>query len=467
MSGSPKYTSVALSYQRRQAEAAARARRAEQRRQRQAEREAQLRAAEEQRAQRRLAREAEQLNKLLDDARRAAAAQVASASAVVAQAQHDIAAAGATALADQMRALQAEVSALESRVRSAADGTGADLRDYERSAESLRARALTLRASAFQTAGLAGRQLVLDDLRRRFAAVRADVTVLDAAQLARCAEVLDQLEAAAGQAQGVRFEALHGTAEHTVASLERKVADASAPPAPRHRNEADRVRAAKEAAAAQERMDYAAARLAVLSESARSAISDAAAFGAHAVHELLTSAVAAAEAAVAAGAADALAEVDRLATLLPDAEAQLDEAVAAYERRAELAAALREALTGRGLTFAGGQDDADGRFVLAFERPGGAAYTATIGNDASGELTLSYAIEGEPDVAVLLPEGAQATCDRTEAFLESVHDGLAESGFEAGELRWNGKPPRGQARGLPRQRANQEAGQAARWRQHD
>jgi hypothetical protein len=461
MSGSPKYTSVAVSRERRQREAAARARRAAQRRQRQADREARLRALAEQRAQQRLAREAEQRSKFLEQSRRAASGHVAAVGAAVADVRRDVTAAGAAAVADQVRAIQADLASLESRV--GAGGTSRELSEYEREAEALRARALALRSQAFRVEGRAGRQHVLADLQSRFATLQASRTSLDPAQLSRCGEVLAELEAAA-PLEGVRFEALHGTAEHAVASLERRAADARA--REDQASAADQAHVARQAATALDLEDVA-ARLAVLTESAQTTISDAAAFGEHALGDQLHDVIAAAEAALSAGQLErATAEIARLEALLPGAEAQLDEAQAAYERRGDLAVALQDLLTSRGMAFTGGSDQ-DGRFTLHFERPGGAVYTAMIDSDAAGDLTLSYAIDGEPDVAVLAPASGEAVCDRTEAFLDAVHEELATAGFEAGELQWNGKPPRGRARTLPRQQAGYGPADAGRRRQHE
>jgi hypothetical protein len=460
MSGSPKYTSVTLSIERRRLEAARAAARAQERRRRQAEREARLRALEEERARKRLAKQTETLNSLLADSRRAAFEHVAAVGTVVAEVERDLAAVDASSVAAQLAGIQAELSELSRRATT--DG-GAELADCERAADALRVRALALRTAAYSAAGRAGRPRVVADLRQRLALLR---NIADPAQLMRCDEMLAKLDAAAAETQGVRFEALHGTAEHLVASLERKAADAAAREQ-RRLSGADATRAARESAIAAERLDHLAARLAVLGESVRLAMSDAASFGEQALHDRLAGALASAQAASTAGRADELeALVGQLAALLPEAEAQLDEAIIGYERRGDLAAALRDVLTDKGMAFVRGSEE-NGRFLMRFERPGGAVYTAMIDSDGSGDTTLSYAIEGEQDVPVLVSSSGDAVCDKTEAFLDAVHDELGTTGFSAGELNWRGKPPRGQARTLPRQRTRSTQNEAVRSRQHD
>jgi hypothetical protein len=59
----------------------------------------------------------------------------------------------------------------------------------------------------------------------------------------------------------------------------------------------------------------------------------------------------------------------------------------------------------------------------------------------------------------VLPEPGQAVCDQTEAFLDAIHADLVHSGYHAGELQWDGKPPRGAHSARPRQARQAEARQ--------
>ncbi len=341
----------------------------------------------------------------------------------------DLAADAPAALASDIRALAADLADLRGRISTVTD-QDACLREAER----LRARALDLEARERKSAGLADRWRVLADLRERLAAAGAEAEKLEAPRYARCAELLAQLEASAAE-QGVRFEALRGTVEHEVASYV--------------------ARGTEGALAARSRLDEAADRLETMRAAAESAVADARAFCAEDLAAALRAALSTATTALAAGQADparagtALAEVTRLAEMLPEAEARLDELAAAHERRAAFAESLKGVLADQGMSFLGASDTGD-RFILQFERPGGAMYTAAVDDGKDNELQLSYAIDGEADVPVL-PEPGQAVCDQTEAFLDAIHADLVQSGYHAGELQWDGKPPRG--------------GQAARQRQ--
>jgi hypothetical protein len=152
-------------------------------------------------------------------------------------------------------------------------------------------------------------------------------------------------------------------------------------------------------------------------------------------------------------ASDALARARGLAAVLPDVEARLDDLAAAYERRAAFAATLKDVLADQGMSFLGTSETRD-RFILQFERPGGALYTAAVDDGEDNELMLSYAIDGEADVPVL-PEPGQAVCDQTEAFLDAIHAELAQDGYHAGELLWEGKPTGPRSPRAHRSRADQ------------
>jgi bacterioferritin-associated ferredoxin len=376
---------------------------------------------------------AERAQRALDGEHAVISARLAEVDAMVG----DLAVDAQAALAGEVRALAADLGDLHRRLAAATD-QAACLREAER----LRARAVDLQARERKSAGLAGRQTVLADLRERLAAPGPDAAKLEASRYARCAELLGQLEASAAE-QSVRFEALHGTVEHEVASYV--------------------ARSTEAALAARAKLDEATDQLTTIRAAAESALADARALGdeglAEALQTSLTTAVAALAAAKAdpARAGNALAEVTRLAEVLPDAEARLDELAAAHERRAAFAETLKGVLAEQGMLFLGASDTGD-RFILQFERPGGAMYTAAVDDGEGDELQLSYAIDGEADVPVL-PEPGQAVCDQTEAFLDAIHADLVHSGYHAGELRWDGKPPRGAHATRPRLASQADARQ--------
>jgi hypothetical protein len=43
----------------------------------------------------------------------------------------------------------------------------------------------------------------------------------------------------------------------------------------------------------------------------------------------------------------------------------------------------------------------------------------------------------------------QPVCDQTAQLLDLIHGDLTRSGFQAGEILWDGKPPRGSQRAMP------------------
>jgi hypothetical protein len=410
MSNSPKYTVIDLAAERTAAERAAAVRRAAARRERQQRRDEEFRRLRTDRAGRAAERE-----------RAVIIARLDAVSALVAAAP-----AGDAAAAGEASALTAEIAALRGSTGSAS-GTG--LTGCLRDAERLRDRALALSGRAQGAAGQkAGRTAVPAALRERLGTPDEDAARLDPAGYRRCADLLDQLDAAAGE-EGIRFEALRGTAEHAITGYTERGSAA--------------------AAAARAARDEAADLLAALGAATRSAAADARELHDDDLSRELETALASAEAALATarrdpGAADgAVKRARELATALTGAEARLDELAAAYERRAAFAETLKDVLTEHGMSLLGTSETRD-RFILRFERPGGALYTAAVDDGENDELMLSYAIDGEADIPVL-PEPGQAVCDQTEAFLEVLHADLAPGGYHAGELLWEGKPggPRG------------------------
>jgi len=434
MSGSPKYTSVRVSAARRQRDQMERARRAAERRRRQAARAArqrelaaQQRARAQERAQRDREREARQLQASLEDGRNAVSSRLAGIRAMLD---------GTGADAGAARALRTELDELQARIQA-----GTDLAGYERAAEALRARAVDLQRGAVSRVTPAGRSQLISELRLRLSAVPA--TDVPADQLTRCDELVTALADAAAESAEVRFEALAGTAEQAIASLEWRARQTAADRQPDRPEPVATVPAGTGQDEDEDEDELAdiAARLELIRGAAEGAIADAAAFGETELGRMLQDTLHAAVAAVSAGPpAEASARVARLEEMLPGAEATLDDSQASHQRRTDLAAALQDLLADHGMAFVGGSDE-PGRLLLQFERPTGAIYTATISDADDGELALSYAIDGEQDVPVLPAPGA-AVCDQTEDFLEAVHAGLAGRGFEAGELLWDGKPAR-------------------------
>jgi hypothetical protein len=399
MSSSPKYTVVDLTGELIAAERAARARRVAALRERQRRRDEEFRQLRADRATR-----------AAEEERAVIAARLEAASALVA----------ATA-AREGSAITAEIAALRTAAGSA---TGARLAECLRETERLRDRALALKARAQGTADQkAARIAVLTALRERMAAAGEDAALLDPVGYRRCADLVEQLDVAAPE-EGVRFETLRGTAEHVITGYTERGATA--------------------AAAAQAARDEAADLLATLTAQTRSAAADARELHDDDLGRELETALTAVTNELAAAQADpnaaagALAQARDLAAHLRAAEASLDELTAAYERRAAFADTLKDVLGEHGMSFLGATETRD-RFVLQFERPGGALYTAAVDDGEDDELMLSYAIDGEADIPVL-PEPGQAVCDQTEAFLEAVHADLAPDGYRASELHWEGKP---------------------------
>ncbi|MFF2852035.1 hypothetical protein ACFVT5_37755 [Streptomyces sp. NPDC058001] len=158
---------------------------------------------------------------------------------------------------------------------------------------------------------------------------------------------------------------------------------------------------------------------------------------------------AATEALTARSATGAIEAVAVLEGRLPDAERRLDELELAYQRRLDLVEALRDAITGEGFAFEGGEDQG-GSFRLHFTRPTGATCETTVATEDDGTLILVYYVEGEPDVS-LYDHRDETVCDTTEALLERVHEALGgDDGFVVGEVAWDGKPPCQRAKPLPR-----------------
>jgi hypothetical protein len=481
MSGSPKYSSVSVGALYAQREAAERRRRDEERRARERRRAAErVRLAREAAARRERAR-AEADRRRAEAARKEAelaARRTAERGARLARAQAEQTRADERGL-DEVRELIAEaqrsgargdIGSLEGRLAELR-GRAARGERLGNAVEELRGRVVGLRTTAAGSR-TDDRAAVLTGLERRFSATGPDGAALDADGHRRCTDLLDQLREAAGPGLEVRFEALLGTVEHALArhaatltrareaaerqalaEQEREAAEAAererteaAEAAERERTEA--ARAALELALAE-----AAERLDVVRPVAEGVLDTAAELGDPGLADEIGDALrAVTEALTARSATGALKAVADLEGRLPDAERRLDELELAYQRRRDLVEALRDAMTGEGFAFEGGEDQGGG-FRLHFTRPTGATYETTVATEDDGTPVLVYRVEGEPDVTLYAPQD-EAVCDTTEALLERVHEALGgDDGFVAGELTWDGKPPDRRARPLPRDTA--------------
>ncbi|MFJ3308174.1 hypothetical protein ACIPSA_34820 [Streptomyces sp. NPDC086549] len=473
MSGSPKYSSVSVSPAYAQREAERRRRQAAARRAREQERARERAALAARRAQEAAARR--ERARAEGERRRAEleARRQAERDAQVARTRQEQAGAEARRLDEvaeliaRTSAPGAELGSLERRLAQLREraARGEQLGD---AVEELRGQVVVLRAAGERPAPRTDRAGVLAGLERRLAETGEDGAAHDAEGRQRCLELLDRLRAATGPGQEVRFEALLGTVEHAL--VRHTTAVAHAAETVRRQAEADRERAeqerrraearAAEQAAAEEAereraqaleaaLAEAADRLGVVRKGAEDAAADAVELGAPGLADRVEGALRAVTDALSARRApEALAAVEALEELLPGAEAQLDELQLAYTRRSDLAQALKDAMSGEGFAFGGGEDQ--GRsFLLRFERPSGAVYDTTVATEADGTPVLVYRVEGEPDVT-LRPAAEGAVCDRTEDLLERVHEAMSEDdGFVPGELTWQGKPPGRRAKRLP------------------
>ncbi|MFE0513521.1 hypothetical protein [Streptomyces sp. NPDC058964] len=472
MSGSPKYSNVSVGSVYAQREAERRRRQAAARRAREQERAREraalaARRAQEAAARRERARAEAERRKAELEARRSAErdAQVARTREEQARAEarrlDEVAQLIAATSAPGSELGRLEVGLAQLRERAA---RGEELGD---AVEELRGRVVVLRAAGDRP-DRTDRAGVLAGLERRLTETGEDGAAHDAEGRQRCAELLDRLREATGPGEEVRFEALLGTVEHALVRHTTTVARAvealrRQAGADRERAEEERLRAearAAEQAAADEAerervqageaaLAEAADRLGVVRKGAEGAAADAAELGALQLADRVGGALRAVTDALSAGRPrEALAAVGALEELLPGAEAQLDELQLAYTRRSDLAQALKDAMTGEGFTFAGGEDQGQS-FLLRFERPTGASYDTTVTTEADGTPVLVYRVEGEPDVT-LRPAAEGAVCDRTEDLLERVHEAMSDDdGFVPGELTWQGKPPGRSAKRLP------------------
>lgn len=457
MSGSPKYSSVQVGAAYARREAAERRRRAEERRARERRRTAerarlaQEAAARRERARAKVAREEAEL----------AARRAAERGAVQARARAERTRADERGL-EEVRGLIAQAQRSGARTGiGALERELADLRErvahgeqLEGAVEELRGRVVGPRPVADDHNGRTDRAAVLADLEHRLSAVGRDGAALDADGRQRCADLLGQLRAATGPGQEVRFEALLGTGEHAIARHTATVTEARE--AAELRAVAEQERGAAEAAreaALELALAEVAERLDVLRPAVDGVLDTAADLGDPGLADEIRDALrTVTDALTARSATGALGTVADLEGRLPDAEHRLDELELADRRRRDLVEALRDAMTGEGFAFEGGEDQGDS-FRLHFTRPTGATYDTTVASEDDGTPVLVYHVEGEPDVTLHAPRD-EAVCDTTEALLERVHEALGgDDGFVPGELTWDGKPPGPRAKPLPRDTA--------------
>ncbi|MFE9068537.1 hypothetical protein [Streptomyces violaceusniger] len=484
MSGSPKYSSVRVGALYAQREAAERRRRAEERRAREQRRAAERARLAQQAAARRERARAEAERRRAEVARKEAE--------VAARRTAERGARQAVARAEQSRADERGLHEVRELIAEAQrSGARADIGSLERRLAELRERAAQGEQLGGAVEELRGRVVsmgpaaagdrtedraaALAGLERRFSATGPDGATLDADGHRRCADLLDRLRAETGPSGEVRFEALLGTVEHALvrhaatiaeareaverhvlAEQEREAAEEQRREAAEAAKAAERERAEAAEAALELVLAEAAERLDVVRPAAQGVVDTAADLGDPGLADEIGDALrAVTEALTARSATEALRAVADLEARLPDAESRLDERELAYQRRRDLVEALRDAMTGEGFAFEGGEDEG-GSFRLHFTRPTGATYETTVATGDDGSPVLVYQVAGEPDVTLHAPRD-EAVCDTTEALLERVHEALGgDDGFVPGELSWDGKPPGRRAKPLPR-------GASGRW----
>ena len=435
MSGSPKYSYVVFNAAVARSREEALARRAERRDRRERENARRL---------------AERATRLADELRTSTLARLAPTRELADRVRADVSSGRQAGLADLERQLDALVAEV-------ADGSAVDTGRTMREAERIRTAMLSLREPSDDPAAQRAHALV--ELRERFAAADHDGRAALGESAAACAALLDELGRAAADPGSTRFDVLLGTVQHDVGAFVLAAGTAG---------ERERTR----------RRDLEAAldQWAALEERARTAISDAREFAAAQLAESLDQRVAAARVALDGGdGRGALAALALLQQAVIAAETELDELAVAAQQRIDLAQALKSAMAAEGMLFLGG-DDEGSRLILRFQRTNGALYTAAVdsAHPASAGATpddpelaagdadaansspaaigynavISYNIAGETDVRNAAATG-DPVCDQTEQFLDLIHGDLKDAGFEAGEILWDGKPPRGSARALP------------------
>ncbi|MEU6844245.1 hypothetical protein ABZ930_20490 [Streptomyces sp. NPDC046716] len=466
MSGSPKYSSVRVGALYAQREAEERRRRAEERRARElrraAERDriARAAAARRERARAEAARKEAEVTARREAERaarrdRARAEQSRADERGLEEVRGLVAEAQRSGVREGIGALEGELAALRVRLARGEPLDGA--------VEELRGKVVGLRGTTDR--GRTGdRADVLAGLERRLSA--SEGTTLDAEGHQRCNDLIGQLRAATAPDQQARFEALLGTVEHALDLHAATVGQARETAEREARAERDRAvereRVAEEERAAERKraeaeealelaLAEAAERLDAVRPAAQGVVNTAAGLGAPDLADTIDDALrAAGEALAARSPGRATAAVEDLESRLPDAESRLDELELADERRRDLVAALRDAMTGEGFAFEGGAEE-DGAFRLHFTRPTGATYETTVASEEDGTPVLVYRVEGEPDVTLHAARD-EAVCDTTEALLERVHESLGgDDGFVPGEITWDGKPPGRRAKPLPRE----------------
>lgn len=485
MSGSPKYSTIAVSAAYAAREARLRRERAAERRRREQER---VQARARMAAARAAKAEAEEKRRAAVLAERRAREQAeADARGRRMQAEADARdLAQVRALLERARAVPGaapELSGAAAELDRLASGVGGHVA-LAAAIEAVRARVVELTHTPGPAAADADRPAQLATLAARLDSLGAEVAARDPEGRAACESLLARLRDANVPGAETRFDALLGTVEH---ALTRHAATAAAllSAAPANTlaaspgGSAARVAPGVEpghpgsALAAQDQqipggaaspvaepdhptsgpgeleLAEAADRWEVVRGDAENAVADARDLGEAGLAERLGSAVRAAGDVVAGrDGVGALEAVELLERELAAAEERLDELQLAYTRRSDLAQALQEAMVGEGFAYSAGEDQGDA-FVLHFERPTGATYETTVATEADGTPVLVYHVDGEPDI-VLTPTPGGAVCDSTEELLGHVHELLRErTDFAPGVLSWEGKPPGRIGRPLP------------------
>lgn len=141
-------------------------------------------------------------------------------------------------------------------------------------------------------------------------------------------------------------------------------------------------------------------------------------------------------------AADATPILERAAETL---SRNLEEWQSRMERIGQIVQAAASALPRAGLQITPGSYQRDGDTVsFQASRGDGSAVGVVVQPNGDQGARIRYQAPGTD--FVIDQQTGTATCDRTEELLEKFHRELARDGVETGELRWEGKPSRPDAR---------------------
>ncbi|NBE84907.1 hypothetical protein [Micromonospora rubida] len=149
----------------------------------------------------------------------------------------------------------------------------------------------------------------------------------------------------------------------------------------------------------------------------------------------------------------------RVEAVTADVDARLDQ----LERMAVIVEAASAALPAAGLRVVPGSlAERDATVVFLAQRADGSAIELTVHADDGRGDRLEYRSDGIDTVVETSPDGGTSRCDLTEELLERFHVELDRQGVTADGLHWEGKP--GQPR-PPARQARERAGHDDRSRQ--